>query len=66
MINRLVVVDVAPNISPNAHILQRYFSLMQSVDLKQQLLQVGGSLPALRAHLMADWESSIEVGWFIC
>ncbi|CDS39554.1 abhydrolase domain containing protein 11 [Echinococcus multilocularis] len=57
MINRLVVVDIAPNISPNRASTGLFLSLMNHVDTRR--MTCAGSVHTLRARLMEEWKEAV-------
>lgn len=58
MVHRLVVVDIAPYISPNQANLDLFLSLMNLTDLKVKIEETR-TLHGLRARLMKDWKDIV-------
>nr|CDS33502.1 abhydrolase domain containing protein 11 [Hymenolepis microstoma] len=58
MIHRLVVVDIAPYISPNQSNVELFISLMNLTDLKAKMEETK-TLHGLRARLMKDWKDIV-------
>lgn len=59
MISRLVIVDIAPGISPNKSDTDLFISLMNRVDSRR--MACAENVHTLRAHLMKEWEAVVPV-----
>ncbi|VDK38830.1 unnamed protein product [Taenia asiatica] len=57
MVSRLVVVDIAPSISPNRADTDFLISLMNRVDSKR--MACAESVHTLRTRLMEEWEAAV-------
>lgn len=55
LVNRLVVVDIAPTSSANALGIDKCISLMQEVNLNTRFAEANGDISLLRLMLMREW-----------
>ncbi|VDK73883.1 unnamed protein product [Dibothriocephalus latus] len=55
LVNRLVVVDIAPIFSANVSGIDKCISLMKEVNLKTRFAQANGDVSVLRLKLMREW-----------
>ncbi|KAL7058860.1 hypothetical protein AAHC03_013366 [Spirometra sp. Aus1] len=60
LVNRMVVVDIAPASSANVLRIDKCISMMQEVNLKTRLAEANGDVSALRQILLKEWTKEMH------